>query len=252
MAQESMGKTFLVATSVCVVCSVFVSTASVALKETQEKNKTLDKKKNILVAAGVSTEGDLEKLFEQSVEAKIIDIATGEYVGDVDPNKLDERKAAKDPEQGRDIPGDDKAGIRRQSKLQSVYFSKDGERVILPVHGKGLWSTMYGFIALDRGDLNTIKSFAFYEHGETPGLGGEVDADSWKLSWIDKRAFDSEGKPAIKVVKGTAEPGAVHEADGLAGATLTARGVQDLVRFWLDQDGYGPFLAKLKEGVADG
>jgi Na+-transporting NADH:ubiquinone oxidoreductase subunit C len=253
MGNDSMFKTIAVATGVCVVCSVFVSTAAVMLKDLQDKNKTIDKKKNILVAAGVSVEGDVDELFAKEIDAWVIDMATGEKVEDVKSEDLDERKAAKNPELGVQIPDkEDIARIRRMSKLKSVYFSRDGTRVILPVHGKGLWSTMYGFLALDRSDLNTIKSFAFYEHGETPGLGGEVDAQSWKDSWIGKKAFDEAGEPAIKVVKGTAEPGAVHQADGLAGATLTSRGVDSLVRFWLGQEGYGPFLKKLKGEVADG
>jgi Na+-transporting NADH:ubiquinone oxidoreductase subunit C len=253
MGNDSIFKTIAVATGVCVVCSVFVSTAAVMLKDLQEKNKTIDKKKNILVAAGVSVEGDVDELFESGIDAKVIDMATGEYVDDVKSEELDERKAAKDPQQGLAIgKKEDIAKIRRMSKLQSVYFSKDGTRVILPVHGKGLWSTMYGFIALDRNDLNTIKSFAFYEHGETPGLGGEVDAKEWKKSWIGKQAFDEDGNPAIKVVKGKADPGAIHEADGLAGATLTARGVDNLVRFWLGQEGYGPFLKKEKGEAGNG
>jgi Na+-transporting NADH:ubiquinone oxidoreductase subunit C len=250
MAQDSIGRTVAVATGVCVVCSVFVATASVALKDRQELNKTLDKKKNILTVAGVSGEGSVDKLFQQQIDSKVIDITTGEYVDTIDPATLDERKAAKDPERGLPIPSkEDLAGIRRKSKYQSVYFTRDGSRVILPIHGKGLWSTLYGFIALDARDLTTIKSLAFYEHGETPGLGGEVDNQTWKDSWVGKKAFDDQGEVKIKVVKGKADPNAPYEADGLSGATLTARGVDHLVHFWLGQDGYGPFLKKLGGGV---
>jgi len=112
---------------------------------------------------------------------------------------------------------------------------------------------MYGFIALDAADLNTILSFSFYEHGETPGLGGEVDAEDWKASWIDKKAFDAPlvdgGNVAIDVVKGKADKDAEHQMDGLSGATLTANGVEKLVKFWLGDEGYGPLLHRL---VAEG
>ena len=73
--------------------------------------------------------------------------------------------------------------------------------IILPVEGKGLWSTLYGFIALAP-DTRTIEGITFYEHGETPGLGGEVDNPSWKALWPGRKAFDEDWEPAIEVIKG--------------------------------------------------
>ncbi len=252
MPNETMGRTIAVAVGVCVVCSVLVSTASVALKERQEEMKTADKKKNILSAAGfdLNEVSDLQGAFDAQIDVDVIDVTTGEIV-DMDPATLDERRAAKDPKQRVEIPADvDLAGLKARSPYQSVYRTKPGSddpRLILPVHGKGLWSTMYGFVALDANDLNSIKSFAFYEHGETPGLGGEVDNPRWKKSWVGKKAFDQSGQPVIDVVKGTAPPDAISKVDGLSGATLTARGVENLVLFWLGENGYGPFLAKLRQ-----
>jgi len=127
------------------------------------------------------------------------------------------------------------------------------EKIILPVYGKGVWSTMYGFIALNN-DLTTVEGFSFYEHGETPGLGGEVDNPAWRRSWVGKKAFDDRGKVAIEVLKGAVDPlspEAVHQIDGLSGASLTTRGVDKLVRYWLGEHGYGPYLGKLRrEGKA--
>ena len=254
MPSESMGKTIGVAAVVCVVCSVFVSTAAVTLKDRQERNRTLDKRKNILIAAGRLEEdkraraAEIDELFGQ-IEAKWIDVETGDYIEEKDVPKecQDERKAARDPTLSKEIQVD-LAKIKRKAKYRQIYLSADTGRLILPVHGKGLWSTMYGFIALDAADLTTIKSFAFYEHAETPGLGGEIDNPRWKKSWIGKKAFDDTWQAKIQVVKGTADPDAAHEVDGLSGATLTARGVEKLVRFWLGEEGYGPLLAKLRTG----
>ncbi len=120
-------------------------------------------------------------------------------------------------------------------------------KFILPIYGRGLWSTMYGFMALDR-DLKTIRGFTFYEHGETPGLGGEVDNPRWKATWEGKRAFDDEWNLKIQVIKGRVDSSsseAIYQVDGLSGSTITTRGVNNLVRFWLGEDGYGPFLKKL-------
>jgi Na+-transporting NADH:ubiquinone oxidoreductase subunit C len=257
MPKETMGKTIAVAAGVCVVCSVFVSTAAVYLKPFQERNKTLEKMQNILMAADVGLEGDLDELFKEEIDARWIYVESGEFVEekDIPVECLDEKKAAKnpDPKCSQGIT-DDLAGLKRRAKYRQIYLRRKGgqiDTIILPVHGKGLWSTMYGFLALDR-DTTTIKSFTFYEHGETPGLGGEIDNPKWKSSWVDKKAFDDAWQPRVKVAKGKAAEGDVHEMDGLSGATLTARGVEKLVQFWLGDEGYGPFLAKLRTGDHDG
>lgn len=124
--------------------------------------------------------------------------------------------------------------------------------MILPIKGYGLWSTLYGFIALE-GDLNTVAGIGFYEHAETPGLGGEVDNPLWKAKWEGKKVFDDEGKTALKVIKGPVDSkraGSEYQIDGLSGATLTSRGVSQLIQFWLGENGFAPFLTKLKEGEA--
>ena len=236
--------------SLCLVCSLLVSAAAVGLKSIQEENKVLERKENILKAAGIYDEDvPVDELYKQ-IEAKVVDLATGEYV-DMDAAGYDQRKAAKDPASSIAIPSaDDLAGIGRHAKYASVYLLKDGDslkRVVLPIHGKGLWSTMYGFIALDP-DLNTVKNFGFYEHAETPGLGGEVDNSDWKALWVDKKVYDSKGEPVIDVIKGSVsaeDPQAAYKVDGLAGATLTSRGVSNLVRYWLGQGGFEPYLKRL-------
>jgi len=261
MHKDSIAGTLCVAAAVCVVCSVFVSTTAVMLKPLQDENKRLDMRKNILIAAGLydedSKKSEINSLFEQ-IDSKVIDLATGEYVDNVNPEEFDQRKAAKDPKQSKKIDSkEDIAGIKRRSDRRIVYFKRDGdkvERVILPVYGKGLWSTMYGFIALDS-DLNTVKSFGFYDQAETPGLGGEVDSDKFKKNWVDKKAFDEQGAPVIAVIKGTVDktnPNAVHQIDGISGATITCDGVSRLVQFWLGEKGYGKFLEKLQAEIDKG
>jgi Na+-transporting NADH:ubiquinone oxidoreductase subunit C len=126
------------------------------------------------------------------------------------------------------------------------------ETMILPIHGYGLWSTLYGFIALE-GDLKTVVGLGFYQHAETPGLGGEVDNPNWRQQWTGKVVYDEDGEVAVQVLKGSVDssnPNAEHQVDGLAGATLTSRGVEALVRFWLGENGFGPFLENINEGEA--
>jgi Na+-transporting NADH:ubiquinone oxidoreductase subunit C len=254
MPRETIGNTLAVAAGVCVVCSLVVSTAAVGLRPFQEANKILDQRRNILVAAGLLEPGekaDVDALFER-IEARVVDLRTGEFAPDVSPDALDVRRAARDPRQSTPLStAEDMASIKRKPNYQTIYLLRDGEnirRVILPVYGLGLWSTMYGFVALDA-DMTTIESLSFYEHGETPGLGGEIDNPRWQEKWIGKKAYDEQGNPAIEVVKGgvrEGDPNAIHEVDAISGATMTSRGVENLLNFWLGDQGYGPLLAKLK------
>ena len=251
---ESVSKTLLVAFLVCVVCGVVVATAAVSLRPVQERNKLNDKRSNILQAAGLYQAGvPVDEQFK-SIERKFVEISSGDYV-EMD-DSYDQRKAAKDPNASIRVSGDkDIASIKTQAKVAEVYLAYDDQgglsRIILPVHGYGLWSTMYGFLALEA-DANTVAGFGFYEQGETPGLGGEVDNPKWKAQWPGKTLFGEDGEVQIQVVKngtgGTA--GADYTIDGLAGATLTTNGVSHLVRFWVGEDGFGPFLKRMQADAA--
>ena len=253
MNRDSIGGTFTVAALLCVVCSVLVSGAAVGLRPFQDANKKLFQKKNILLAAGISDpEKTIDELFE-NIETKLVDLATGEYYegDDVDIESYDQKSAARDPDLSLEIdPDADIAGIKRREKYSRIYLVKNGstvEKIILPVYGKGLWSTLYGFLALE-GDLNTVAGLTFYEHKETPGLGGEVDNPNWKAIWPGKKIYDDKGDIRLEVVKGQVNPNSEivnHQIDGLTGATITSRGVSNLIRYWLSDDGFGPFLDRL-------
>lgn len=257
---DSIQKTLLVAVLLCLVCSVIVAGAAVSLKPLQTANKLLDKKKNILSAAGLMVEGgNVEELFTQ-ISTRIVNLEAGRFATEeelleiknagLDPENFDQRKASKTPALSRTLSGDeDIASIKRLEKYAAVYMvEKDDsiEKIVLPVHGYGLWSTLYGFIALE-GDMDTIVGLTFYSHAETPGLGGEVDNPKWKQLWVGKQAFDDQGNTAITVVKGKAPVDSQHEIDGLSGATLTSQGVNNLVRFWIGEKTFGGLLATLKE-----
>ncbi|RLU03173.1 MAG: Na(+)-translocating NADH-quinone reductase subunit C, partial [Ketobacter sp.] len=233
----------------------------------QVKNKLLDKNKNILAAAGMLEEGkSVQEIFKQRLEVKLVNLDTGEYLTEENatedwqkaalknPVAYDQRKAAKTSGQNEILDGAiDTASIKRQAKYATVYLAKNKsgevETIILPVHGYGLWSTLYGFLAL-KTDANTIVGLGFYEHGETPGLGGEVDNPKWKSLWPGKEVFDDEGNVDIRLIKGSVDSStanAEHKVDGLAGATLTSNGVTNLLQFWLGKNGFGPYLEKVKE-----
>lgn len=251
---HSTGFTVMFAAAVCVVCSIFVAGAAVMLKEPQETNKLLDRQSKVLDVAGLVGEDEslsskeISERYAQNIKPTLIDLATGEPAeGDV--ASFDQRKAAADPAASHAAPAND-AKVPRLPNQAVVFKVEDkGELkgIILPIEGKGLWSTLYGYLALEA-DAKTIEGITFYEHGETPGLGGEVDNPRWKALWKDRIAFDSNWAPKIAVKKGPAgspkdDP---FHVDGLSGATITSRGVTNLVQFWLGDDGFGPFLKRYR------
>jgi len=258
--KESTLRTLTVAVLVCLVCSVFVAGAAIALKPVQIENRQLDKQRSILAIAGLGEEGmsakQIKALYAERIIAKVVDLQTGSFSDAQNADSFDALKAAKDPALSDVLPaGQDIASIKRRERFTTVYMVEtDGklDTLILPVRGYGLWSTLYGFIAV-KGDLNTVVGFGFYQHGETPGLGGEVDNPKWKGLWQGKTLFDGNGELAVDIVKGSVDasnPKAVHQVDGLAGATLTSKGVHNLLLFWLGENGFGPFLSKLNKGEA--
>ncbi|SLN67624.1 Na(+)-translocating NADH-quinone reductase subunit C [Roseovarius albus] len=247
---DSVGKTIIVAVSLCLFASMVVSLAAVSLRPVQEANKLRDKQVNVLQVAGVYEPGiDVAEAFS-AFEPRVLDLASGEFTDEFDANSFDDLAAADDPELSVALT-DDPAGIGRKAKYRVIYLLKDTDgaldKVILPIHGYGLWSTLYGFIALENNG-NDIYGLQFYQHGETPGLGAEVDNPRWKALWSGKKLRDDAGDLQINVSKSTSAAGPDYHIDALAGATLTSVGVDNLVKFWMGDEGYGPFLAKLKAG----
>ncbi|MFW8595181.1 Na(+)-translocating NADH-quinone reductase subunit C [Cribrihabitans neustonicus] len=247
---DSVGKTVFVAVAVCLVASMIVSTAAVSLRPVQEANKLRDKQLNILQVAGLYEPGqDVAEAF-QAFEPKVLELETGTFTDRFDPAEFDDLAAAQDPETSRALD-DDPAGIGRQSLYKTVYLLRDEsgalDKVILPVHGYGLWSTLYGYIALEENG-NDIFGLQFYQHGETPGLGAEVDNPRWKVLWRDKKLRDGEDTLQISVSKTAPAAGPEYHVDALAGATLTTVGVDNLLKFWMGEEGYAPFLKALREG----
>ena len=241
------------ATIVCFVCSIVVSGAAVALKERQELNAKIDMQKKVLLVAGTIAQGEkvadteIPKLFEANIDSVVVDLKTGQATA-TNPADFDQLKASKDPILSVvvDSKGARDAGVKRTPKEAKVFKSKKDGRFIFPIEGKGLWSTLYGFLAVNK-DLNTVEGIIFYAHAETPGLGGEIENPRWTGLWPGKKVFDASGEPAIDVVKGQAKVGHPHQIDGLSGATITARGVMHLVRFWMGSEGYGPYLKSQKD-----
>ena len=249
-SNESTQKTVTVALVLCLVCSIIVSSAAVILRPAQAVNEKANMQMNILQAAGLyDPEQSIADQF-QMVTTRLVNIETGKFVEGMDAERYNQRKAAKDPSMNHELSGDeDIASIKRQAKIAKIYLIENGEQVekiILPIHGYGLWSTLYGFMALE-GDANTVAGLGFYEHAETPGLGGEVDNPNWKTQWVGKQVYRDD-TVALRLVKGGADRSDIYGVDSLSGATITSRGVDNLLKFWMSDSGFKPFLDNLKQG----
>jgi len=239
--RDSISNTLIVAVGLSLVCSIIVSSAAIVLKPIQAKNEEAFRQTIILDVAGLMQPGgDVAELFG-AIESRMVDLETGDYSDEGDP----ELKVA--------IPDDlDIAGIGRRARFVPVYLVKDGdnvEQIILPVYGKGLWSTMLGYLSLAP-DGNTIKGLRFYAHAETPGLGDQIDKDPWRALWVGKQVYGSGDEPQIRVVRGPVPSGAAnpqHLIDGMSGATLTGNGVSGLVQYWTGPHGFGPYLKNFRE-----
>jgi len=253
LSNDSLEKTIAVALALCLVCAVLVSLATVALRPLQSYNKALDMKKNILDVAGLLQDNtDIDQAFKERIESKIVDLKTGEYIDSINVDDYDQRKAAKDPAQNELIPVDkDIASIRMKAKYTKIYLVKKGDQlqsIILPINGYGLWSTMYGFLALEP-DAQTVQSINLYDQAETPGLGGEVVNPVWRALWKGKKVYSDKGDVALTLVKGGVDESradAVYKVDGLAGATLTSRGVSNLIQYWMGAEGFATYLNKIR------
>ena len=202
--QHSTAYIIRFAAGVCLVCALFVAFSAVGLRERQEANVILDRQKKVLTVAGLMEDGqsleaeEVAAIFASSIQAKVVLLETGEIDPEIDPASFDQKAAMADPATSKSAPPN-RAKVRRLPNHGVVFdVVKDGEltSMIIPIEGKGLWSTLYGYIALAP-DSKTIVGITFYAHGETPGLGGEVDNPRWKAKWPGRIAFNSRWQPVI-------------------------------------------------------
>lgn len=269
LPRDSRRNIVIVAVLLSLICSILVSGTAVLLRPKQLNNEKINRQKIILEVAGLlgtdsaatgekHSDSSLDTLFER-VEAHVVELASGDYDDELDPETFDAQRASRDATLSSVIPAsEDIANIGQRANFATVYLVRDAgkiQTIILPVYGYGLWSTMYGFIALES-DANTVAGLRFYQQAETPGLGGEVDNPKWRAQWKGKLVFDEQGEVKIEVIRGNVvaapvqevvDPSIRYQIDGLAGSTLTGIGVNNLMRYWLGPEGFGPFLKRLKK-----
>lgn len=278
--KDSISNTFQVAGALCIICSLLVSITAVGLRGKQKNNVVLDKKKNILLVAGFSKDqvdqmdsAKIESYFDGSDEEVeisdiVINLSTGTEatpeelepafdkakatgIKDFDQEKIEKKTDNKIKDETRQLSKKIDVGLiglKSHENYSHVYIVKNKKkdrvtRYVFPVKGKGLWSTLFGFLAVDA-SFKTIEGLTFYQHAETPGLGGEVDNPGWKKQWEGRLIYTESGDlPKVFVTKGPAPAENRNAVDGLSGATITSKGVSSLVRYWLSKEGFGLYMA---------
>ena len=257
MNKDSPSGAFLIVLVVALVCSALVSTAVVTLRPIQLNNALLNRSKNIMQLTGLLPEGgppgDEEMLgLFKSLDARVVEIDAAAFTGEIDAATFDQRKAASSADLGVAVPVDqDLARLGNRSRFATVYLVwMDGQldRIILPIRGAGMWSMLYGYVALEA-DLNTVAGVTFYEQAETPGIGDQIMRPDWQAQWQGRRVFDGQGEYAFGVGPGQINPGtaaAQFRVDVLTGATVTSIAVSALMDYWFGPHGYQPFLERLR------
>ena len=258
MRKDSPLRALLTVLVTAVICSTIVSASVVLLRPIQLNNKLLARSSNILQLTGLLPAGgqadseDLLDLFRR-LDARVVNIDELDFDTALDPYTFDSRKAAADPALSVPIAAaDDRAGLGRRSRYETVYLVwRDGalDRAVLPIRGAGMWSMLYGYIALES-DFNTIAGVVFYEQNETPGLGDQIATPHWQAKWVGKKLYDETGDMLFRVAEGpvsVSSPAAGHRVDALTGATVTANAVTALLQYWFGPSGYGPLLNRLRE-----
>jgi Na+-transporting NADH:ubiquinone oxidoreductase subunit C len=254
--ERSVGYTLRFAAIVGVVASTLIATVAVVLNSRQEANRLLDQRRKVLDVVGLSTPDErlsrvqVARRFEDNIRSVVIELETGEVAPDIDPATFDQRRASRDPERSRPAP-DNAAGVSRLPNHVLIYNVVRGDDItalVLPFEGVGLWSTIYGFIALNA-DLSTVRGITFYEHAETAGLGAQISDPEWRALWNGRRMFAADWEPRLRVIKGRAGPAeeSPYEVDGVSGATLTGTGVTEALHFWLGESALGTYLERYRE-----
>jgi Na+-transporting NADH:ubiquinone oxidoreductase subunit C len=258
--RNSASYTLIFTFAVCAVCSVVVAGTFAALAERQKADAAVARMLDILrltELAGTDEELDRDEIFSRfrAIRPRAVNMETRQFDDEVDARLFDQREASNDPTQSFPAPAND-AGVRRIPDYAIVYerLDESGEldQILIPIHGQGYGGQIYGFLSLGP-DLNTVRQIVFYEHQETPTLGGRINRSSWRDKWPGRRIFDQSGGVALRLIpKAPSAEEDPYLVDAVSRATVTTEGVQNMINFWLGPDALQPFLAEYRNELATG
>ncbi|MDN4166538.1 NADH:ubiquinone reductase (Na(+)-transporting) subunit C [Cytophagales bacterium LB-30] len=216
-----------------VVCGVLLAATAIGLKPKQQENIELERKKNILTAVGLASEGtDIAGVYNSQVNAYVVD-AKGNKVEGMVVTDVDVAMEYKKPAAERLLP---------VYEIKSATNPEEIVNYVLPLYGYGLWDNIWGYVALEK-DLNTIKGVTFDHRGETAGLGARIATEEIQERYVGKKIYSTEGElVSVTIMKGEngggersleAYKGKDHQIDGMSGATITGKGVNEMLSDYL-------------------
>ncbi len=223
--RQSNSYIILYATILSVVCAGMLVGANLLLKDRQNANIELEQKTSILATVMTLEEGaDIEKLYRENVREFVIN-AEGDVVPGVTPKQIVIATEYKKPIKERMLPVYEFRNKQDTTQL---------EYVVLPVFGAGLWDAIWGFVSLES-DMNTVKGVKFEHKGETPGLGARITEETVQSRYPGKQVYENGKLVSVTMMKGEGKDysGDKHKVDGLSGATLTAKGVNNMLAEYL-------------------
>ena len=251
---DSVSKTLGVAFVICLVCSLVVSFAAVNLRDLQKENATNNQSIKILQAAKIYDSSVDVKIQFSKLEMKYVDFNSGKILDSYENfliEDYDQLKSTRNPNLSTSLSASEDIAIIKNRENVGKFFIVRNEdssidKLILPIRGYGLWGTLYGYMAIEE-DFNTVAGLEFYDHKETPGLGAEVDNPKWKAIWPGKKIYEND-EVKLAVMKGKVETDDAnidYKVDGLSGATLTSRGVTNMITYWFGESGYAKLFKEL-------
>ena len=251
---DSVTKTLGVAFVICLVCSLVVSFAAVNLRDLQKENATNNQSIKILQAAKIYDSSVDVKIQFSMLEMKYVDFNSGKILDSYENfliEDYDQLKSTRNPNLSTSLSASEDIAIIKNRENVGKFFIVRNEdssidKLILPIRGYGLWGTLYGYMAIEE-DFNTVAGLEFYDHKETPGLGAEVDNPKWKAMWPGKKIYEND-EVKLAVMKGKVETDDAnidYKVDGLSGATLTSRGVTNMISYWFGESGYAKLFKEL-------
>lgn len=245
--QQSNTYIIVFAVILTVVCGFLLSGSSQLLGPYQREAIALDTKKQILGAVISSDEirkmspEELTAYYENTIESTVVNIE-GEEVTEVEGETVNAETV--------DIGRNYKRAPEDRLYPVFIYHEEDNPEnisaYILPLYGAGLWNAIWGYMAL-QSDLNTVEGVTFSHAGETPGLGARITEEGVQQRYKGKEIWGEDGElESVKMEKGEGRDYSndPHKVDGMSGATITAVGVNNMLKNYLSY--YEAFISKVK------
>ena len=251
--QDSAPRALGVVLAIAFICALLVSAVSVGLRPYQQANIEAERLAKLELVLNALADIGREQTID-NLEARIVELSSGRYDDTQDVAIFNAESAMGKPGGSVIIPGEvDIAGIKRRALYAQVYLVRGSsgavDLIILPVYGRGYQSTLRAWLVLD-GDTRTVQALKFYQHGETPGVGARIEEPRWEALWRGVPVYDESGvlRIGVKLNSGGGSDGySGYRVDGISGATRTTEGVDRLLRFWLGDFGFAPYLQRLRE-----